>query len=227
MSERLLTTKELLRYVRTNVFDVHGFGRRAIEREHGEVTCKPGCAYCCYAKIIVHVADGIIIYLALRPQWTPTLERKLIDADRALTAASHAEWLGKRRPCVFLREERFGKGTCSIYPQRPIACAITFSVNPDPSCCAIPGGRDLATVKSDRIGKVFGQLHADVAVSFKQTHSWMFTMPGAVLYGRALVEELPLPDVHRVALEDVREDDAGEKLEDRFDRTGAERSNRP
>jgi Fe-S-cluster containining protein len=222
MTERLVTVRQMLRVVRERLYDVHEHGRRAIERDRGRPpTCKPDCAYCCYAKILVSVADGLVIYLSLRSQWSPALEKKLLTADRELTAHSHAEWLPLRKPCVFLRERAFGSGSCSIYPVRPLACATTFSVTANPADCAQPGGAELAAVVSQKFNDSFAQMMANIAVSFGESEWLIFTLPGAVLYARALVENLPPPDVHRIPLQTPG------TLEHVFDRTGVQKGATP
>src|SRR6185369_10724126 len=114
--ERLIGPKELLRKVRTALYDWTQTVRLAVaEHEGAHASCKDGCAYCCYQKVIIDLGQGALIYLYLHDRWTPALELRLLEADQLLTGATHADWLAQRRPCPFLQEIAFGAGRCSIY----------------------------------------------------------------------------------------------------------------
>lgn len=215
--ERLVTTRELLRFTRTSLFDLHREARAALPRITGqEVTCRNRCSYCCYAKVILDAAQGALIYLHLKAegQWTAALERRLTEADRQQTALSHADVIAARLPCVFLKEGSFGEGQCKVYPVRPVACAVTFSTDPDPSGCAVPGGMNLKHVKNDRANEAFAALHDSVLRWMGQRRRWLFTLPGAVLVAHALIEKLPPPAIYGIDSDQIPQH---VPIEDAFD----------
>jgi Fe-S-cluster containining protein len=218
---QLITAGQLLRHYRRALFDHGQAARTAIEHHLGPTRCSSGCAYCCYSKVIVDLAEGVMMYLFLKAsdQWTAALEQRLLEADRAMTAVPHRDWLLQRRPCVFLKEVAFGEGTCRVYPLRPIACASTHSVR-EPDQCAVPEGQHVAWV-SPAAGRFWGQLHVSIMRGFSVDEPLALTLPGSVLYAHALVEGLPLPDVHRIPIADMQEGSV--PREHVFDETGAAR----
>lgn len=222
MSTRLITTKELVRLVRTNIHDYATLGRAAHERHHNvTVTCRAGCAYCCYQKVLVDAGQGAIIYLYLRQQgrWTPALMEALAAADKAMAPVSHHDWLATRTPCVFLKEERFGEGRCTVYPVRPIGCAATVSTAGDPPMCAVPGAKGFqALLVFDEPFKVMTDIYSNVMEAVGETEPMIMTLPAAVLYGHAMVEGLPRPDVRRIV--HGAWEATGQHIEEFFDEGG-------
>jgi Fe-S-cluster containining protein len=209
VKEYSISSAQLLRKVRTATFDLANEGRALVAKTEGRpVSCTPGCAYCCYQKIVLDIAQGLAIYLHLRERWTPALERRLLAADRDMTRSTHAAWLGQRRPCVFLKEEAFGRGTCTIYSVRPTACANTFAVG-EPAGCAVVGGTNLIGALTPS-ALALGRLHIEIAIGQRDDDAR--TLPGAVLAARSLVEGTPEPAVHKVRMSTGKLD-----LEDRFD----------
>lgn len=218
--EVLITPAQLLRNYRRDIFDFAAVASSDVAKSMGPLSCGKGCAYCCYSKVLIDLGEAALIYLHLKTsgQWTPALERKLQDADAAMTPVSHADWLPLHRPCVFLKEKGFGHGECQVYSVRPLGCAASFSVE-EPAGCAEVHGRHLAWV-SEEAARFFGTLHLAIMRGLGAETPLAMTIPGAVLYARALAERLPLPDVHRVSCYDLAHDESREAL---FDRTGAER----
>lgn len=215
---QLITRKQLLRQVRVLLFDVREHYQQVIERNTGEpVTCQRGCAYCCYPKVVVGAAEGALLYLYIKEHhmWSDELERRLIESDREMTAADHAEHHAKRRPCVFLREEAYGRGSCTVYPVRPMACTTMFSIEKDPTACGVVGGRALVSVASEGVTKVFSTMYSSLLRGLRETRCWLFTLPGAVLYARARIDGLPLPAVHH-----IDRDLIPDSVESAFDRSG-------
>lgn len=172
-------------------------GRQAAE-SLGEVTCRSGCANCCYSKIITDVTDGIGIYLYLRSEgrWTPEFRQRLVEADRGMTEHTHLTWAQKRVPCPFLDEKSPGEGVCSVYPVRPLGCSMTFSVGGDPKKCAelgeVEGGQIQIMIRSPSMMNLMMKkmmLGARLGEAYT-----LNTLPGAVLIGEAIVEGMLLPD---------------------------------
>lgn len=197
--EKLISGRQLLRVVRMQLFDLSEGGRKVVEQQTGKApTCKKGCGYCCYQKVVMSAAEGVLIYLFLRDSWTPALEARLVAADREMTNHTHATWLAARRPCVFLKEDGYGHGACEVYTVRPYACATLYSVTPDPAACGVVGGRATLMMGNDLAQAWFGDLYSQLLATLGETQVHYTTLPGAVLEGRALVEGLPPPSIHRL-----------------------------
>lgn len=209
MSEaRLIKVSDLTRMLRTRIFDYAEQSRKYFKDMGTPVTCRPGCHHCCGSKIVVDAGTGAAIYLQLRPRWTRQLEAKLVAADREMTAKSHADYFGT--PCVFLKG-----GRCTIYPVRPFACATAFSIS-DPEECRVGDNRSHVHVHEPAATRHVAAVQEALMEGTGETEVWLMTLPGAVLYGRAMMHELPRPDVHRIRWGSWV--DRGEHLEDVFDR---------
>lgn len=225
----LITPGDLLRNVRTRMFDFGHFGRLKVTEALGrEPDCGAGCAFCCYPKVLIDGSQGalIAIYLNQTGRLTPALVKRLAEADAAMAPVSHAEWHARRIPCVFLTEKARGLGRCSVYPARPIACVATWgSRTGDPKDCGVVGGTaqmQVALHPDDMSNLV--AYHEGILNGFGETKTWCMTIPGAVLYGLALLQGLPPPPVFRLAKEDMPE---GESVETWFDGLAARAMNPP
>jgi Fe-S-cluster containining protein len=221
MTTSFITPRDLLRKYRTDLFDFSAAGLEWISQKVGPVSCRRGCSYCCSAKVVIDVGEGVLIYLHLvaTGQWNEGLMEKLAEADDAMSAVSHDQWLPQRRPCVFLKEKEYGKGECGVYAARPMSCAAMFAIG-DPKDCGTVGGRNLVGYVNTGWSQKFLELYASIIAGLG-ADVWMMTIPGAVLMGFALVNELPLPPVRRVHVTEMHDDD-GERACLNFDRlTGA------
>jgi Fe-S-cluster containining protein len=218
---RLVTRRELLRLVQTKNFDYSQGLRREYERiqPNQKITCADGCSFCCYAKILVDAGTGAILYMHLerKGEWTPALEAKLLAADKALTASTHAEWLGKSIPCALLDEESPGRGRCTVYAVRPIACVSAHSVTSDPELCAEVDGSAQFLLHSAPFAQTIAEVCKSVMRSVGETDTGIMTLPGAVLYGRAMIEGLPRPDVRRLSWDQWDSEGRGKTLDELFD----------
>jgi hypothetical protein len=202
----LIPSRRLLRLVRTQLFDYNAIARELFAADTGaEVTCRRGCAYCCYAKIVCDAATGALIFMYLYEEglWTPALVQRLRDADAAMTALPHARWMGERHPCVFLAETEYGKGTCMVHAVRPFACASTFAAVPDPKACGVVGGIAQAQVHVHGPAQAIGEIYRRILAVAGEAEAWLFTLPGAVLYGAAMVQREPFPTLHRISWGEV------------------------
>lgn len=221
MKEKLIDAGDLLRRVRTLTFDyaqaAHAGAVSHAEPPGAPVSCAPGCFGCCTAKIMVDVATGALIYLHLRDkdQWSPSVERALVSADRAMTGMSHGAWMDQQLPCVFLRG-----GRCTVYPVRPRACLSTFSKK-DPALCTVVGlvGASFQ-VAIEPVVDYLLETHVAMLRGFGEAQAQLATLPGAVLYGRALVEGLPKPKVLTLGWDDAHA--TGRPYEELFDEMGVD-----
>lgn len=203
----LISATRLLRHYRRDLFDAHALSRARLEHALGELSCSRGCAFCCYAKVVIDLGQGILIYLWLKSTgaWTSALEARLLEAEAAMAPVPHAEWLPRRVPCVFLKEYEYGKGICTVYPVRPLACATMFSAG-RPADCGETGGKNLVTIHmTDAESLHFVELYGSLQQGVDVQEPLALTIAGAVLYAHALVEGQPLPEVRRVPIREMQE----------------------
>lgn len=121
-------------------------------REAGfRVQCRPGCTHCCH-QMPTGVASAELIYVYYGLQQTGAASkffRRCLEAEELWVEVSHrqerektgpghgrqqVEVLSKaygslEHPCPFLEANM-----CQIYPFRPLACRMHFSISPPPWC---------------------------------------------------------------------------------------------
>ncbi len=198
------TPAMLVRRYREMIFDHGAKARAAVEREQGPVSCRAGCSWCCHSKILIDQGQAIILYLYLKRSglWTSALERRLAQADEAMTHESHDAWFNRHEPCVFLvASDDPMHALCSVYPVRPLACASTFSVR-DPIECATLEGETAHWLDDAR---PFTEFFVGLILGAGETEVLAMTLPGAVLYAHAVLEGLPRPPVHSLPMEVLQE----------------------
>lgn len=225
-----ITATHLLKGIKQATTDLSRESRVHAVRSKGPLTCKSGCAYCCYQKLLVAPWDGIYLYLYIKATgaWTPALRQKLVQADRDLTDHTHRQWLLKRVPCVFLAETAFGKGTCTVYPVRPSGCISTFATTSDPSNCArVDESHTFGVINMPRAEGLRAQEEYARAIGRLLPRCGgrpylATTLPGAVLVGEAIAEGLARPDVHSAAMSETMSEALANSLEARFDKAAKE-----
>lgn len=200
-------------------FSTYAGLRGYIEKTKGELTCGDNCSHCCYQKIAVSAADGAAIYKFMVDceAWNSEWPERLREADKQIAQYSHADWLAKKVPCVFLKDvgEGPGRGTCTVYPARPPGCGLMFSQTDNPEKCADVGGQDTFQVVPGReVGGSIHRISEVVARSFKAQH-WVFTLPGSVLYAYCFANGLDDPGVARL---DMRNTKRKDNIAQQFDR---------
>lgn len=84
--------------------------------------CKPGCAYCCHAR--VEVSDPEALHIAAGLQQMPESAQQALIERLHLKARDDGVSLRQRLPCAFLRD-----GLCSIYAIRPAVCRKAHSLS--------------------------------------------------------------------------------------------------
>jgi Fe-S-cluster containining protein len=211
--DQLISVEQLLRNYRDSFADA-AINVRLSARTHAEnnrraITCETGCANCCYQKILVGAAEGMVIYDELKRtgRWTADMQAKLAMSDREMTASNHRVFFGKKIPCAFLQETSPGHGMCTVYGSRPMGCAATFSIGGDPAYCR----QDLQDSLKGQF-QVFS--HTQTIAAFFSAHTHMqhgleggaeqedatvlMTLPGAVLWAGAKAEHEPPPAVFRL-----------------------------
>lgn len=110
---------------------IYGYAQQAITRihrirdrwlrAHGSDQCHAGCSFCCQQAVGCLIVEGVWIAW---PHTTPLSELPTIQ-ERVAFAERVAAELGRTtrlKPCFALDE----RGNCTIYPRRPISCAVHF-----------------------------------------------------------------------------------------------------
>lgn len=135
--------------------------------EGRHVSCRAGCGACC--RQLVPLAGAEAHELAALVELLPPDRRATIQArfaaarsrleaaglwpvltgmaeitDPKAAAALGLDYFAQRIPCPFLEDE-----SCSIHPDRPLACR-EYLVSSDPARCADPGGERVVPIKLDR-----------------------------------------------------------------------------
>jgi Fe-S-cluster containining protein len=113
----------------------------------GPVSCRAGCAACCYQQTALYVPEGITIAVELSrwPDWRLLVER-LVQAARLACLPESMEreaWFQRHVPCPFLTDENL----CRIYERRPGACRWHRVASP-PANCAL-GAEDPIVLRHD------------------------------------------------------------------------------
>jgi Fe-S-cluster containining protein len=100
----------------------------------GPVSCKAGCAHCCYQQTALFQPEGmaIAVEVARLPDWQVWAER-LVEAARLACQPESLEreaWFERHVPCPFLTSENL----CRIYERRPAACRWHRVATPSANC---------------------------------------------------------------------------------------------
>lgn len=98
------------------------------EYYRSRISCKKGCAHCCYIRVDVSKAEALTILQYCRENGIA------IDWDKVQRKAQET-----KAPCPFLGSEN----ECTIYAARPVSCRKYFVLNPPEDCDTInnPNGQ--------------------------------------------------------------------------------------
>jgi Fe-S-cluster containining protein len=103
----------------------------------GGVSCKKGCAHCCYLLATLTLTEGLNIAerLLVDESIRPRLGELLEALKRNAIAASYKNvtrenYFEKKLRCPFLTDQN----ECSIYPFRPSMCRYHFVSSPPENC---------------------------------------------------------------------------------------------
>ncbi len=179
------------------------------EAQAQRISCRKGCAACCRQP--VPLAEAEIHYLVNIVAQQPEPRRSEL-LRRFHTAASHfqetgwleayarctdaqelkgivREYFNQRVACPFLEEE-----SCSIHPQRPVACR-EYLVTSDPLHCAADTDAEvrrlpMATTMMDMLGKM---------VRFRQLPGGKSFLP--MVFALAWAEQFPEPAPEKTGVE--------------------------
>lgn len=97
------------------------------------ISCRVGCASCCYHPVHVTILEGILVYrhLVSKGRWTPSFKAKIEEHANSTRDLSYEIWLLSLIPCPLLDE---GTKKCTVYSDRPMQCRATYSLG-DPQLC--------------------------------------------------------------------------------------------
>ncbi len=101
-------------------------------RSEKKISCKSGCAECCYHPVLISVLEGIFLYrwFAEHGRWTPSFRQSLEKFSKTTTGLAFEVWAITHIPCPLLTS----KNECSAYEARPLTCRTTFSTG-NPHYC--------------------------------------------------------------------------------------------
>lgn len=98
-----------------------------------KVSCRKGCAHCCYLFATATLPEGLLIAQKLLSsadwkEWLPKL--KAASLEHCFVGVNKVTYFRKGLPCVFLGEGNL----CQIYAERPAACRYHYVVSPPENC---------------------------------------------------------------------------------------------
>jgi Fe-S-cluster containining protein len=147
---------------------VVGVGVRKVEHEGARVSCRAGCGACCRQPVPVSESEaralGRLVDAMPEPRQTVVRERfaaavrRLADAgllDRVRDTspagpvlAVALDYFRLGLPCPFLEDE-----SCSIHPDRPVACREYLVTSPAEECSRPAEGRVCGVPLPARVGQ--------------------------------------------------------------------------
>jgi Fe-S-cluster containining protein len=176
---------------------VVGVAVRAVERQGARVSCRAGCAACCRHPVPVSESEARALKRLVdampQPRRTQVRERfaaavrRLADngllervrdtspAGRLLAVA--LDYLRLGLPCPFLEDE-----SCSIYPDRPVACREYLVTSPPEECsrpaeervCGVPlpasVGQAIRALDRQASGSASGWVPLVLALEWAEAH---------------------------------------------------------
>lgn len=104
-----------------------------VEPEGLKISCKKGCAHCCYQHVPLMEAEKDLILRHMEEKDLVLGEEAQSRLRRQGNALKRGEWDKLRhedKACIFLGEDQ----TCQIYPVRPMACRSYMVVSPPSQC---------------------------------------------------------------------------------------------
>lgn len=94
-----------------------------VRTDERQAECKPGCAFCCSAKVEASDAEALHIARVIR-DLPAARQEELLEALRHQSAERSKADDSERIPCSFLENEH-----CSIYADRPATCRKAHSLS--------------------------------------------------------------------------------------------------
>lgn len=119
-----------------------------------DITCKKGCAFCCYQRVTGSRAEAQEILEYCKENGIQFSRARIKKQARA---GSLEEWLKlpyETKRCAFLGENN----ECKIYPIRPLACRSYFSIS-DPQICDTRNDNTMPTPTCNQVDVVSAALY--------------------------------------------------------------------
>ncbi|PWD98174.1 YkgJ family cysteine cluster protein [Marinilabilia rubra] len=139
------------------------------ESEKVPVDCHMGCQWCCNQAVFASTHEMVVLadYLERRfsPDTVAEIKEKAREKEEKLSGLTPKEVLNTNLPCPLLR-----KGSCMIYPVRPMGCRIYLSSS-EKSCQAkyhSPGDPQAIPQLFDFTLKAGRQLNEGFAASLRE-----------------------------------------------------------
>ncbi len=130
----LANLKSALRQLNHNTdLLIDAFTQRC-NNEKVSVDCRMGCEWCCHQAVFATTHEMIVVAGYIEKHFSKEAIDQVRERAKAkeekLAALTPAETLKSNQPCPLLR-----KGSCMVYPVRPMACRIYLSSS-EKSCHA-------------------------------------------------------------------------------------------
>jgi Fe-S-cluster containining protein len=192
--ERSVGQVEALRHELADRFDLK------MRAEAVPVTCRAGCAHCCYHPISISILEAISIYrwLVAHQKWTLGLRKALNKASELQLGTSFETWLLSLIPCPLLDEDK----RCTAYAARPFVCR-TYAATSDPHYCHPHRlGEQTKLVSRDNLSETF---HRQQEALLRNHRLQLTTMPigsALLLAERICGNEVELNEVDRLVYEE-------------------------
>ncbi len=147
-----------------------------------EISCKPGCDYCCYQVVWMTILEALYILRELDDSWLGEHREWMEDGMQQwfVEETTPAQWLQKQRPCPFLKKHK-----CSIYEIRPNECALYLVVSPPEDCKGDVARKSVAVAHIDYMDQL--RRH-NLRLAFEHNVSGVFPMPVAFLLAEAFMK---------------------------------------
>jgi Fe-S-cluster containining protein len=162
------------------------------------VTCKAGCASCCYHPVLITILEAVPIYGALvaRGRWLPSLKATLQKTALLTAGLDIGVWLLSNIACPLLSKEN----RCTVYDARPFACRVTAAVG-DPYYCAPQRLGNQSTIVSRK--DILAEFHTRETALLRKHGLLHLTMPigrAVLLAEKVCAGTLALEDLDRTYL---------------------------
>lgn len=112
--------------------------------DRSRIACAAGCADCCVVDVAVLMPEAIAVVEFLRQLESSgagaAMRERVAALDRTIGGLNAQERLRLQLPCAFLSD----RGSCLIYPMRPLMCRSVSSTDPA-SCRAALTAQDEAS----------------------------------------------------------------------------------
>ena len=97
-----------------------------------KISCKKGCAGCCYQKILCTKNEALLIIGYIKKQQLK-FDKKFLNKQVSIDDVDTHDWWylpKEKRKCIFLDENNL----CLIYKVRPIVCRTHFVISDSKLC---------------------------------------------------------------------------------------------